>query len=210
MTPGEKKVLSLDRFAPRLRELKVQIVLWTVLPLTLVLIGVAFTGVYSHEQAMQTLVQERDQALAVVSAAQVRDLLRMRGSAPDSPSLQALLGQVQVGEQGVVYLVDGSGQILARFPSERARSSLTGHTGLDTALQDDGAGATLCQSPDGERMTLAYAPVNFAGVDWRVLIEEPWGEVIGPVLRYSQFMPLVAALAAVVSLLTLYYGVLAI
>ncbi len=34
--------------------------------------------------------------------------------------------------------------------------------------------------------------------------------MIGPVLRYSQFMPLVAALAAVVSVLTLYYGVRAI
>ena len=30
------------------RGLKIQIILWTVLPLTLVLIGVAFTGVYSH------------------------------------------------------------------------------------------------------------------------------------------------------------------
>ncbi len=50
--------------------------LWTVLPLTLVLIGVAFTGVYSHEQSMRDLVQERDQALAAVSAAQVQRLLQ--------------------------------------------------------------------------------------------------------------------------------------
>jgi hypothetical protein len=65
-------------WARRFRGLKVQIVLWTVLPLTLVLIGVAFTGVYSHEQAMRDLVQERDRALAVVSANQVRDLLEVR------------------------------------------------------------------------------------------------------------------------------------
>jgi hypothetical protein len=63
------------------RGLKAQIILWTVLPLTLVLIGVAFTGVYSHERAMRNLVQERDQALAVVSAAQVSDLLSARSSA---------------------------------------------------------------------------------------------------------------------------------
>jgi hypothetical protein len=56
-------------------------VLWTVLPLSLVLIGVAFTGVYSHEQAMRALVQERDQALALVSAAQVDELLRARVAA---------------------------------------------------------------------------------------------------------------------------------
>ena len=302
----------------RLRGLKAQIVLWTVLPLTLVLIGVAFTGVYSHEQSMRALVQERDQALAVVSASQVRDLLGTRVAAleavasqqvflqgdvdrvsdvlkgaanpgglfeegvvlldesgnPAWPTgglpewigderiaglarsvmarqgaafgqlsgplggvralivgvpvydetgaayavlvapvsvpglgLERVLGQALAGEQAGVYLVDAQGEILARSPAGRTRSSLAGHTGLDVALEDDAAGATLCRAPDGERMTLAYAPVELDDIGWRVLIEEPWREVVGPVLRYSQFMPLVAVLAAVVSLLTLYYGV---
>jgi signal transduction histidine kinase len=302
--------------ARRIRGLRVQIVLWTVLPLTLVLIGVAFTGVYSHERAMRDLVQERDRALAVVGATQVRDLLQERVSAletlatkppfhpgqqdeqrtllaaagdmaelfagdvalldesgsplatdPDLPDwlrnvdlvdglartvmtgqdvtvspvsadgmflmgvpvrdeggltygllagpvrldglgLELLLSQVQVGEHGIVYLTDVSGRILAHSGSPQARDSLAGHTGLDTALQDEAAGVTLCHAPDGERMTLAYAPVDLAG--WQVIIEQPWDEVIGPVLRYSQFMPLVAGLAVVVSVLTLYYGVRAI
>jgi signal transduction histidine kinase len=56
-------------------------------------------------------------------------------------------------------------------------------------------------------MTLAYAPLDWAGLRWQVIVEQPWHEVVGPVLRYSQFMPLVAALAAIVSVLTLYYGV---
>jgi signal transduction histidine kinase len=287
-----------------------------VLPLTLVLIGVAFTGVYSHEQAMRTLVQERDRALAEVSAGQVSDLLQLRASAlealaaeqafhhglwheqssalddasdmaglfagdlalldesgstlstgADGPvllqeghlveglaravmtrqdvvagpvsadglfllgvpvrdeagvtygllagqvaladlGLEVLLTQVQVGEHGVVYLADADGRILAHSRSAQARDSLAGHTGLDTALQAEVAGVTLCHAPDGEQMTLAYAPVDLSG--WQVIIEQPWQEVIGPVLRYSQFMPLVAALAVVVSVLTLYYGVRAI
>jgi len=291
------------------------------LPLTLVLIGVAFTGVYSHERAMRELVEERDRALAEVSAAQIRDLLHTRiaalqtlaaeqafhhmdsteqpmllaeagnleglladsvalvdetgqvvaaGAAPPlwtrderlidlartvmarqdavltqafdaswaqnvllvgvpvddetgttygilagpislgSLGLEALLSQVQVGEHGVVYLLDATGQILAHSRSELARPTLAGHTGVPIALQDDGAGTTLCHSPDGERMTLAYAPVNLLDPDWRVVVEQPWHEVIGPVLRYSQFMPLVAALAAIISVLALYYGVRAI
>jgi signal transduction histidine kinase len=286
-----------------------------------VLIGVAFTGIYSHERAMQALVEQRDRALATVSANRISDLLHKRASAlkvlaaeqafhhrdaeaqrvllgqagdldglfagavalldetgnplpqgmssatstPDehvlelvrtvmarqdtafSPlfaasqrndtllmgvpvydktgttygvlaalvsvdglELESILGQVQVGQHGAAYLVGGDGQILARAPLEQARTSLAGHTGLDAALQDVQPGATLCRAPDGERMTLAYAPVDYGGLRWRVLIEEPWREVIGPVLRYSQFVPLVAALAVVVSLLTLYYGVRAI
>ncbi len=83
---------------------------------------------------------------------------------------------------------------------------MLGHSGLKVALQDNSPGATLCHGPDGERMTLAYAPVDYGGLGWRVLIEEPWQEVVGPVLRYSQFVPLVAVLAAIVSVLALYYG----
>ncbi|HSJ56303.1 MAG TPA: histidine kinase, partial [Anaerolineae bacterium] len=142
----------------------------------------------------------------------------LAGAVPlESLRLEAVLSQVQVGEHGVVYLVNSAGRVLARSRSAHARESLHGHTGLDAALADEGAGVTQCVAPDGERMTLAYAPVDLDGstevvarVGWRVIVEQPWHEVIGPVLRYSQFMPLVAALAAVVSLLTLYYGVRAI
>ena len=305
----------------RLRGLRFQIILWTVLPLTLVLIGVGFAGVYSHEQAMRDLVAERDEALAAVGAGQVQALLEERaraltglaaeqafhhrdleaqrahlveagdlgglfmsdavvvdesgallvaGSGPaewlqdlsldelvrsvmirqgvslvpiaDAPQgelvylmgvpvpdeagmtygmlvapvsvpvgdVEILLRHAQAGDYGTAYLVDGRGEILASAPAERARDSLAGHTGLAAALEGEGAGATLCHAPDGERMTLAFAAVEFADLGWRVLVEEPWDEVIGPVLRYSQFMPLVAALAAIVSLLALYYGVRAI
>jgi signal transduction histidine kinase len=301
----------------RLRGLAAQIVMWTVLPLTLVLIGVAFTGVYSHEQAMRSMVEERDRALAVVSAAQVRELLRERAgalerlaAAPgfqqgraaqgdllaeagtldglfagevalldeearvvadgdgvpawaavqqavlalvravtvrqgealspvlDTPEttglfligipvydassamtgvlagpltastlgLDAVLSQAQVGKHGAIYLVDPSGRVAAHSPSAHARASLAGHTGLAIAQQATGSGATECLSPEGEKMALAYAPLD-PGPNWHVILEEPWSEISSPVLRYSQAMPLVAALAAVVALLTLYYGV---
>jgi signal transduction histidine kinase len=317
LTQGTRPALPL-----RLRGLKVQIVLWTILPLSLVLIGVAFTGVYSHERAMRDLVQERDQALAVVRAGQVASLLRARAEALqrlaaqekvlygdraaqqtllaelgeldalfagsvgliekngegvtaddsdpgwlgdteqitalmqaamngqdvavvpliDTPGgeqelligvpvydgtgevygvlagsvsldgldLESLIGQAKVGDHGVVYLVDGAGEVLVHSSSERARTSFEGHSSVDKALQDPNAGTTLGQSPDHGRMTLSYAPVEFGNLDWRVLIEEPWNEVVGPVLRYSKFMPIVAGLAIVVSLLTLYYGIRAI
>jgi len=74
-------------------------------------------------------------------------------------------------------------------------------------LLREGTGATLYDAPDGQRMSLAYAPLDLEGLDWWVIVEQPWHELVGPVLRYSQFVPLVAALAVVVSLLTLYYGI---
>ena len=314
----------------RLRGLRAQIVLWTLLPLTLILIGVAFTGIYSHEQAMRSLVENRDRALAAASAAQVRDLLAERAaplqslaadeafhhrrseeqghllaeagdleglfassvilvdeagvsmvsdttssagppwadserlarlagtvmlsqdvatdSLPKSPTAQdyfllgvpvydergaayavlvgpvglgtlsppqglglaAVLDQAHVGEHGSAYLLDRTGRILAHSSAAHARQSFAGHTGLHDALTAEVAGTTLCLSPEGERMILAYGPVSYAAIGWVVVIEQPWREVIGPVLRYSQFVPLVASLALIVSVLTLYYGIRAI
>ena len=116
------------RLPLRLRGLTFQIVLWTVLPLTLVLIGVAFTGVYSHEQSMRRLVQERDQALAAVSASQVTDLLQIRTEAlarlaaeqpfhhQDYATVESLLAEA--GDLDGLFadsavLVDESGDLIA-------------------------------------------------------------------------------------------------
>jgi len=324
------------------------------LPLTLVLIGVAFTGVYSHEQTMRVLVGDRDRALALLTASQVRDLLHERimalqalaaqpafqgtdrieqgasleaantldgqfsgspilvneagellagvtdgpgwaaedgqpsgGELPDlrlsalaaavmtrqspvaspvfrtsvgdstlllgvpvrsatggtgiGPTTAVLVGPVSLpslgldevlsrvhapmGEHGVVSLVslvDGqaSGEVLAQsHPASPQELSPTEtdfpppgdhvETTLDKVvpLLKEGAGATLYDAPDGQRMSLAYAPLDLEGLDWWVIVEQPWHELVGPVLRYSQFVPLVAALAVIVSLLTLYYGI---
>jgi len=66
------------RWLKPLRRLQLQLILWTILPLTLILVGVAFTGVYSHERSMRRLVEQRDTALAQLHASQIEDLLYER------------------------------------------------------------------------------------------------------------------------------------
>lgn len=315
------------------------------MPLTLVLIGVAFTGVYSHEQTMRVLVGDRDRALASLAASQVRDLLHERimalqtlaaqpafqgadriaqgvslqtpgtlnrhfsggivlvdetgqllagvkdgpgwaaegvqSSDGESPGLHlstlaaavmarqspmaspastattedwtlllgvpvrtaasgtesglttsVLVGPVllssldlnevlnrahaPVGVHGVVALValaDGqaSGHFLAQSPAQTSSAPHADSAGVAfgqiAPLLRGETGATLYDTPDGQRMSLAYAPLDVEGLDWWIIVEQPWHELVGLVLRYSQFVPLVAALAVVVSLLTLYYGI---
>jgi signal transduction histidine kinase len=289
-----------------------------IIPLSLVLIGVAFTGVYSHEHAMRTLIAERNQALAALTAGQVRELLQERVSAlealaseqafhhpdpneqrvrltdagnlsglfvdglvlldgsgglsvagadiptwaqsaaplpnlarevmahqhvviqpapgtteiqdlflvgvpvrdeagtaygaligavsPESMGVEAVLSQVQVGEHGAVYLLDASGEVLSRSGAVQAQTGTPGPDGIPTASPDQANGGAMYHAPDGEMMTVAYSPVELDNVGWQVVVEQPWSDVIGPVLRFSQFIPLVAALAVVVSVLALYYG----
>ena len=58
-----------------LRDLRTQILLWTILPLAAVLIGIAYLGVSSHQTAMRELVAERDGAMAGMAAARLSEVL---------------------------------------------------------------------------------------------------------------------------------------
>jgi signal transduction histidine kinase len=61
--------------AVNLRGLHVQILLWTILPLTVLLIAFSLTGIRTHRQSMRRLVAERDLALAQALADDVSVLL---------------------------------------------------------------------------------------------------------------------------------------
>ncbi|MCL4395417.1 MAG: histidine kinase [Chloroflexi bacterium] len=52
------------------RDLRTQLLVWTLLPLTVILVGVAYLGVNSHQNAMRDMVYNRDAALAHVVASQ--------------------------------------------------------------------------------------------------------------------------------------------
>jgi two-component system sensor histidine kinase UhpB len=55
--------------------LRVQILLWTILPLTLLLIAFSLTGIRSHQRSMRTLVAERDFGLVQALADEVERFL---------------------------------------------------------------------------------------------------------------------------------------
>jgi signal transduction histidine kinase len=74
-----------------LRGLRVQLLLWTVLPLTLVLTAVAVLGIEMHQRSMRGLVEELDARSARLAAAHLSDGLAERTAllgvlVADSPS----------------------------------------------------------------------------------------------------------------------------
>ncbi len=107
------------------RDLRTQILLWTILPLVAVLIGVAYLGVNSHQNAMRDLVEERDGALARVAAARISEALANRQA-----TLQALAAagpETWPAERttfdGGIALWDGQGNIVNAEPSVQAWES---------------------------------------------------------------------------------------
>jgi signal transduction histidine kinase len=292
------------------RGLRSQVLLWIVLPAGLLLLAFSVISIYSHQQWMKTLVEERDLALAMAAAQQVEDRLAecqealgrildhesISGGEPIDYSLllQDLSAQLDVFNGGVA-LLDGRGELLAARPEDtdwtsRLRelqpglrqvidgeppSSLTtledplsdvphvalilpgegGVAGLvgvfslescgiteilaDLAVSGEGisylvdangyilhhpepstlgtnaldllgidgsqmaqAAAGVYQDAAGRDVMVAHAPVGAMG--WSVIVEEPWGSLLLPTMRYSVLAPIVVLLVALVAFSAIY------
>ncbi len=125
-----------------LRGLRAQLLLWTILPLAVVLVALSLAGVTRHRQAMTHLVEDRDRGLATAEANRLgreiaqqtvaltrlaSTLLTSPTSATESPldgPSQAFragfLGDAIGGESGGLALLDGRGVLQAASPAAAA------------------------------------------------------------------------------------------
>jgi len=72
------------------------------------------------------------------------------------------------------------------------------------ALKRGERGATFHRDPNGEEMVIGFSPSRFT--DWGLVIYEPWGDVIAPLMRVSQMTPMILVLTAVAALLVIFFG----
>jgi signal transduction histidine kinase len=292
------------------RGLTPQLFIIVILPLTVLLLAVAFGGLYLHRQAMRTLVGERDERAARAAASALREQLNHRTAAihglalragpntspgelsailresdfllhdfdggmgfltptgdvlastgdPDLwdassfktiPELKALFiqgsppaflafpdpksgepmmlatalppqgGVIAVGAfsaagvahdalynvftpggGAVAFVVDNKFHLLYQMGALPPNTDLQAHPGIRQAL-DGESGATFAQISAAENV-IAYSPVS--PVDWALVIEEPWEAVASPLLRTTEYAPLVLIPVLLLSLVALWFG----
>jgi len=186
-----------------LRSLQFQLFLWAVLPVTFVIIALAFTGVYAHQRAMRDFVADRDLSLARLAARIVADGLAQGVVSPDGEGLSSWIPPLFENrpQTASLIVVNGAGEILAHSDSQEP--GLPSNLGVAQALEQR-EGFVIVPTDQHGPLLITFAPV--AGTDWEVLIREPVDEIIGPILRLSSLAPSVAVGAAVVSLLILTFG----
>ncbi len=142
-----------------LRDLRTQIVLWTILPFTVILIVLALVGVNGHQAAMRDLVAERDGALAATAAARLSDLLAdhaahlasLNSDRPESWDTRAF--------EGGIALLDAERRIVRAEPAAgawAARAQRVPDTGAFSApFQEAGAWRVLVVRRLGDGSMLA-------------------------------------------------------
>ncbi len=173
-----------------LRSLRVHILLWTILPIAIFVLGLSFTDVYGHQQAMRAMVQQRDDALAQSVAARIGEDLAHQAArlqaltldpafagAPASAQAR-LLAPLDATFVDGVALLDGDGALRAASgdlswrDEPFVRSLLqAAHSGGRPAYlaTPQGSLAVAVPLPDGAATLVGLSPLSasaiVAGVD---------------------------------------------
>ena len=119
----------------------------------------------------------------------------------DIPALLQHLGGE--GRRAVAFVVDPDGRVLFHSDPTQVGQDLRDHAGIREVVRGR-AGAVFARRPGQEEHVVAYAPAPLAG--WGLVVEEPWVDVVVPVLQYTLLAPLIILAAAVASLAALHFG----
>jgi signal transduction histidine kinase len=102
---------------------------------------------------------------------------------------------------GSAFVVTSGHQLLFSAGAMIDTAELTNHPGVDAASKGQ-SGSTFMQSGDSEHV-VAYSPV--APLDWVLVIEEPWASVTSPMLRTTEYAPLVLIPLLILALIALWF-----
>ena len=122
---------------------------------------------------------------------------------PTDLARRALSRVFRGGESASAFVVTDTGQIVYHTgPSLPPEMTPRAHPGVVSALRGE-SGTTYISGDEGEHV-VAFSPITPVG--WALVIEEPWQAVADPLLRTTEWAPLVLAPALIIALLGLGFG----
>ncbi|MFQ5904721.1 MAG: HAMP domain-containing protein, partial [Candidatus Binatia bacterium] len=109
------------------------------------------------------------------------------------------------GHSGFGYIVDGNGQAI-----HHRNNSLLGMNLADTepvmrATTSGEPGAVLTEDSAGETIISGFAPVP--GTGWRLITEERWENVVGPIRGYSELLLGLLVAGGVISGAVIFFNI---
>ncbi len=110
-----------------------------------------------------------------------------------------------VDGQASAYVVDSAFQSIYRTGSLPLAAHGAVHPGIKEALRGESGTAYIQQTSDSGEHVVAFSPIPPVG--WALVIEEQWERVASPLLRSTQFAPLVLIPPLLLSLVALWFGV---
>ena len=114
------------------------------------------------------------------------------------------LGDIFVtGDQAMAFLTDDGGQLLFQVGDlHEPGADLSEYAGVAEALRGDSG--TIYDSDGGEEQVIAFSSIS--PLNWALVIKEPWQAVADPLLRATEWAPLVLAPVLIIALIGLMFG----
>jgi len=118
--------------------------------------------------------------------------------------LPDLINNLGTGQRDVTFLVDSRGVIIYHPDTAQEGRDISGYSGIAQLVQGQ-QGAAFHREPGSEEVVIGYAPVLPA--EWGLVIQEPWADAVAPLMRVSEWTPIILLLATVIALLVIFFGV---
>lgn len=203
-----------------LRGFSAQLLLVTLLPLTLVLSAVSFGALAAHQQAMRAMVGERPNRAIVATTIILSDALRACAAPADAPSaeraracltpaaLEALVNQAGDEHRVDAYVFDRAGTIIVHTNLARIGASAAAHAGVLPALSGEEDMVYQNDPVSGEEHVVSFAPLRLplGSEPLGVILEEPWEAVLDPMMRFSLAAPPILLPVALLTALAITLG----
>ncbi len=171
MTPETRQSRPLHRVRP-LRGLQAQLLLWTILPLAIVLVALSLVGIARHRQAMTRLVEARDRSLTIAEANRLASTIAQQTAAlthlaatvtvPLASPTALLSTDARTAGLESLALLDARGALAAASPAPAgwmagdlprllaARTVAVGKPQYETDLSDPASPRLLIAAPAAE------------------------------------------------------------
>ena len=116
--------------------------------------------------------------------------------------------EITAGRKGFAYLVDGQGQTIYHRDTSRLGESLVVIDPVARATRGE-TGAVIADDPTGEGVISGFAPVpdtDFS-IEWAVVTQDRWKDVVGPIRRASRLMLGLLVLGGVLASALVFFAI---
>ncbi len=146
--------------------------------------------------------ESQSPVMLVVASPQPDGVISVGAFSPSKLIEAALIDIVDPLAGGYAFVTDQDRRLLYQIgKTAEPEEDLPGHPGVSEALKGK-SGATYL--PLGvEEHVVAYSPIEPLG--WALIIEEPWGAVTSPLLRTTEFAPLVLIPIIILAFVALWF-----
>jgi signal transduction histidine kinase len=141
--------------------------------------------------------------LLAIYSPQPESAITVGASSLDSLFRPALADVFANAGSGFAFVVDQERRVLFEVGNKAdAREDLPTHPGISEALNGE-SGSTFMEFAGAEHV-IAFSPIKPVG--WALIIEEPWHVLASPLLRLTEYAPLVLIPILFLALLALWFG----